>query len=410
MKQIVLKSQKYNKFFILIFVLFISNFYCFSQSLKSIKKTSVGIPINISESNIDEQSTCLEKFEKISQKMNLETNEKNLIIEIKKSFSEALDGLKEAEIVHEEIVAETQKMINSSEDQSSKLKSYKKIVRKENSEITYKYDAEELYQIGNSLLFNIYENHVPSISDIEKIEINKKQQINNIVKQAKESFAKAIKIKDNDNIDLEYKEELEYLKRATFYQREAIIKFEQLYYLYYNIQNDSNSETSTQLSDNNVQNNSLNNKEELAKKNIIENVNDIKSTEMIKNNSLDTNAIKFAKVDKNIAEDTLNQAKPAEIKSFNNMENRVVFKVQVGAFRKTVNVKEFNGLYPLFEDKKDQAGFSKYMVGEYFSFKAANEARRIISITTPYKDAFVVAYKNQKRIVLNNDIKNKKEY
>lgn len=408
MKQIVLKGQKYNKFFILIFVLFISNFYCFSQSLKSINKTSVGIPLNISESNIDEQSTCLEKFEKISQKMNLKDNEKKIIIEIKKSFSEALIGLKEAEVVHGEIAAETQKMKNSSEDQSDKLKDYKKIVRKENSEITYKYDAEELFQIGNSLLFNIYESHVPSISDIEKIEINKGQQINNLVKQAKESFAKAIKIKDNDDIDLEYKEELEYLKRATFYQREAIIKFEQVYYLYYDFQNENNSETNTQLSDNNVQNNTLNdNKEELAPKNIIEKVNDIKSTDMIKNNSLDTNTIKFAEVDKNIAEDTLTQSSSEEINSFNNIENKIVFKVQVGAYRRAVNVKEFNGLYPLFEDKKDQEGFSKYMVGEYYSFKAANEARRIISKTTSYKDAFVVAYKNQKRIVLNNEIKSK---
>jgi hypothetical protein len=104
----------------------------------------------------------------------------------------------------------------------------------------------------------------------------------------------------------------------------------------------------------------------------------------------------------------VNKKKSNDIKS-TNLNEMIVYKVQVGAFAQTINVNEFHGLVPLTEDRIDQKKYTKYMVGEYFSYKAATEAKRIIVCTTRYSDAFVVAYKNGKRVVIDEELLNLKE-
>ena len=48
--------------------------------------------------------------------------------------------------------------------------------------------------------------------------------------------------------------------------------------------------------------------------------------------------------------------------------------------------------------------FSKYMIGEYFSYKAASEAKRIIASSTKYRDAFIVAYKKDLRVPISSEL------
>ena len=154
-------------------------------------------------------------------------------------------------------------------------------------------------------------------------------------------------------------------------KREAIKKYEQAYSLYYNMPINK-SEYATLSAELNTPN---------ERKPKVEKVN----------TSLNNTNTVINETNKNIE---LNE--PLE---------SIVYKVQIGAFTKKVDINEFHGLDPLSEDKKDQQEFAKYMVGQYYSYKAASEAKRIISSSTKYHDAFIVAYKNDKRVALKSELK-----
>ncbi len=77
----------------------------------------------------------------------------------------------------------------------------------------------------------------------------------------------------------------------------------------------------------------------------------------------------------------------------------LVFKVQISAFQKPINSNSFNGLKPL-TGESTRPGWIRYCVGLFKTFEPANMVKREIQ-KIGYKDAFVVAYLNGKRISLN---------
>ncbi len=77
----------------------------------------------------------------------------------------------------------------------------------------------------------------------------------------------------------------------------------------------------------------------------------------------------------------------------------LVFKVQISAFNKHINSKLFNGLQPL-TGESTRPGWIRYCVGLFKTFEPASMVKREIQ-KIGYKDAFVVAYLNGKRISLN---------
>lgn len=77
----------------------------------------------------------------------------------------------------------------------------------------------------------------------------------------------------------------------------------------------------------------------------------------------------------------------------------IVFKVQVGAFKRKIDAETFGGLYPVFGETS-VAGLIRYYAGIFQNYNEANEAKRIIS-DLGFADCFVVAYCNGRKITVN---------
>jgi len=76
----------------------------------------------------------------------------------------------------------------------------------------------------------------------------------------------------------------------------------------------------------------------------------------------------------------------------------LVFKVQIGAFRKPLPASVFNNLQPL-SGETTRPGWIRYCLGLFRTFEPANLLKKEVR-SMGYKDAFVVAYYNGKRIPL----------
>ena len=74
----------------------------------------------------------------------------------------------------------------------------------------------------------------------------------------------------------------------------------------------------------------------------------------------------------------------------------IIYKIQIGAFLKVIPQNAFNGLTPVTGVKRNNSKFTRYFVGEFLAFEAANTALPHIR-KMGYKDAFIVAFKNNKR-------------
>ncbi len=78
----------------------------------------------------------------------------------------------------------------------------------------------------------------------------------------------------------------------------------------------------------------------------------------------------------------------------------LVFKVQIGAFRSPLPSDKFKGIQPL-TGETTRPGWIRYCAGLFRGFEPANVVKKDIQ-KMGYRDAFVVAYYNGKRIELND--------
>ncbi len=100
-------------------------------------------------------------------------------------------------------------------------------------------------------------------------------------------------------------------------------------------------------------------------------------------------------VNKNIKEDFYTESNT--IKVNNKMPMGLVYKVQIAAFRKPIPNNTFKGIKPISAEKVPTSAFTRYFAGLFVNYNDANSAKNNIR-TIGYKDAFVVAYFNGKRI------------
>ncbi len=77
----------------------------------------------------------------------------------------------------------------------------------------------------------------------------------------------------------------------------------------------------------------------------------------------------------------------------------LIFKVQIGAFRKPIPQNLFKGITPITGERTSK-GFIRYTAGVFTKFSTADKVKKKI-IDMGYKDAFVVAFLNGKRIPIN---------
>jgi len=77
----------------------------------------------------------------------------------------------------------------------------------------------------------------------------------------------------------------------------------------------------------------------------------------------------------------------------------LVFKVQIGAFRNPIPPETFSGMKPITAETTDN-GLTRYTAGLFTKFSTADKVKEEIR-DLGYKDAFVVAFLNGKRIPIN---------
>ncbi len=338
------------------------------KSQQNLYTHNVSININKDIENIPEQPARFydeRAFNKIINKFKLTPKEKELLKEIKQLASEAKQWLEEAEDVNKE-VENLEKIIEISKPfKDIHSKAVRKATRYKEYEMALRYDAEEFLEMSSSLLFNVYENHIPTYEEILAGNFDNHQKIIELNKEAQELFKKAKKHQDKAYNDFNCKVGLQCLKKANTLELEALKKQELAFAMYFKIVDSGYEEPSELLANTTSQ----------ADEKTTRECNHDNNVEKEENTNIDEHN---KPVKNNVA------------------KNKIIFKVQVGAFVNNVKKEEFHGLSPLSADENN--GFTKYMVGEYYSYKAACKSKEIIRNTTDYKDAFVVVYVNGKRI------------
>ena len=100
--------------------------------------------------------------------------------------------------------------------------------------------------------------------------------------------------------------------------------------------------------------------------------------------------------------DTVAIKKPDSIPVKTNPTNAVIYKVQIAASDKTVSKTDpkFSSIKDMVNDKS-AGGLNRYMVGNY-SKRTEAETRMKTMKAKGFKDAFIVAYKNGKRVALES--------
>ena len=81
------------------------------------------------------------------------------------------------------------------------------------------------------------------------------------------------------------------------------------------------------------------------------------------------------------------------------LPNGIVFKVQIGAFKRPIRQNAFSGLSPIAAEKIPGSLYTRYLAGMFMSYEGVRTALGEIK-TIGYKDAFIVAYRDGKRIPL----------
>ncbi|MBI3500334.1 MAG: PD40 domain-containing protein [Bacteroidetes bacterium] len=85
----------------------------------------------------------------------------------------------------------------------------------------------------------------------------------------------------------------------------------------------------------------------------------------------------------------------------------LIFKVQIGAFKNPIPQNLFKGLKPITAETTPQ-GFKRYTAGLFEKFSAASQAKKQVN-DLGYKDAFIVAFFNGKRISMNDALTKAKD-
>lgn len=90
-----------------------------------------------------------------------------------------------------------------------------------------------------------------------------------------------------------------------------------------------------------------------------------------------------------------------QIKVIPDPETGVSYKVQIGAYRRDLNVSYFK-TQKVYEPvtKIEHNGLNKYLVGKFEVYKDARDGRVNVWNSTPIKDAFVTAYNDGERITV----------
>ncbi|GAB4282202.1 MAG: hypothetical protein Kow0068_06780 [Marinilabiliales bacterium] len=359
----------------------------------------------------------------IIKNLKLNSKEKEIAENAFEYLYDAIDWITEANSLEADINT-LKSIINLSEKFNSiNIKAKKKYESYTKYQTGLQYDALEYFELGHSLLFDLYKKH------IDKSQLKEKY----LVDSAYYHFNVASHIRENVYKNIDYELGIYHLYKATYYEYQALKEVEYAICLQNNIKLDYNYFNTDFIAEYKTISNNLygknlvaditplDNKENYIKQSdnlqVYSNSNSISSEKVFDNNLPANNYTKENINDVNNDKENyeilaLNYSGNNESKELNEKINtneplyyNVVFKIQIGAFKNNVDESIFHGLKPLSKDYSDKNFACKYLVGNYYSYKVAKDVKDIIINTTPYKDAFIVAYVNGERTDINYALK-----
>lgn len=159
--------------------------------------------------------------------------------------------------------------------------------------------------------------------------------------------------------------------------------------------NSNNNIVSSKENNDNTTSNQTNSNQTNSESN---NLTPVKNTETVNREQGNTEAQKYirAKGFEIKQGNAYNKAKPIPINE--KLPEGLVFRVQIGAFKNPIPTDQFKGLAPVGGETTPQ-GFIRYQAGMFDKYNNANAVKNDLK-NLGYKDAFVVAYLNGKRINL----------
>jgi len=323
----------------------------------------------------------------LAKQLKLNIDEKDIMIDIMDLDYDAreLDSLHNS--ISEKIIQLKKLKENAKAFSDLENRINKKLRRYNKKAMSYTCESEESKNMESYLLYDIYRHHLQKSKKQQKGKA--KKQIDQYVKKAVEFYKKSTDLIDqggNDNNPTSIKK----LKESNKYITLSLQSQQQALALAYNLKiPDIYDEERTTKKEKTL----------LAKNNSEKTNNDVLSKEDIQN--------AVASIDNNVMEqNTKNQSLEENLKTVDcaSQKETVVYKIQVGAFLNKIDDSKFKGLYPISKDINNNQHLTKYVVGKYMTYQSALKSRNIITRTSEFKDAFVVAYVNGKRISLKEAI------
>lgn len=133
-------------------------------------------------------------------------------------------------------------------------------------------------------------------------------------------------------------------------------------------------------------------------------VENITKTDSVQNNAINNNIVKNSNP---VISEILNYSiQPVSKYSAVNpipmnesLPEGIVFKVQIGAFKSAIKQDSFGGLNPVTGETSPGSAYTRYLVGLFKTYEGATLVKNEVN-TMGYRDAFIVAYKDGKRIPL----------
>jgi len=299
----------------------------------------------------------------ILPKLNLTNQELNLFVEANRKNKYANNLLHQVDEAY--LVIDSLNIVSDMvKDQIEADRIKQKAISKEASAFHKLIKATNTYIEVNKIRYKIYTNH---INNIKKANYNNKnsKKADFYVRESNDYFLRANQ-KISKSKKMMYKSD-QYisLMGANDLQLYSLQLIESAYGLYMNMPNIVTKKIdSTYISDNKVNNNTKGTDKKTVSKSL--------SWELL-------STYTYSK----------NKPKPVKYQS----KRGIIFSVQLGIFKGYLPPHKFNTVSPIIFDKFVKNPYRRYLVGEYFTFEAAELALQKVKIVG-YSDAYIIAKQN----------------
>lgn len=315
-------------------------------------------------------------FENVIKKLKIDEEDKYLLKEVEQVKTEADSWLKEADVISKDL-SEVYRIVETAAkfDDIRKI-AFKKAQKMEGNIFVLQSDALEYFELSNDILYTFYKKyHVRIFPEVDN---NTIAIGNQMMKDADKMWTTAKELRESGYLEESSIKSIEKHIKAQKMEEEVISMQEKAYSLLMNSDWHLLTKINYALLEPAVESTPcIDNKTNVAINPVPEKSNLVQTEKEIVMEST------FANTEK----------KTEMIKAAN---QRITYKIQVGAFLSKPDELAFKGVRPLSTEKNEQ-GFTRYLAGEYRNFEVAVRALDILK-NTGFTDAFLVTYSDDVRV------------